>query len=77
MPDVDEEGRLASRTQAHLRHDDPHRDRPHTQGVALARALRRKDHEVYLHADVTEKLAVAGSIVPPSLKRGRFRLPTH
>jgi len=34
-----------------------------------------KTTEVYLHADVSEKLAIAGAVVPPSLKRGRFRAP--
>jgi site-specific recombinase XerD len=31
--------------------------------------------EVYLRADVGEKLAVAGAVVPISLRRGRFRAP--
>jgi site-specific recombinase XerD len=35
----------------------------------------QKTTEIYLHADVTEKIAIAGSVVPPSLKRGRFRVP--
>jgi site-specific recombinase XerD len=34
-----------------------------------------KTTEVYLHADVSEKLAIAGAVVPPSLQRGRFRAP--
>jgi site-specific recombinase XerD len=34
-----------------------------------------KTTEVYLHADVSEKLAIAGAVVPPSLQRGRFRVP--
>ena len=34
-----------------------------------------KTTEVYLRADVGEKLAIAGSVVPPSLRRGRFRPP--
>jgi site-specific recombinase XerC len=34
-----------------------------------------KTTEVYLRADVSEKLAVAGAVVPPSLRRGRFRAP--
>jgi integrase/recombinase XerD len=34
-----------------------------------------KTTEVYLHADVSEKLAIAGAVVPPSLRRGRFRAP--
>ena len=31
--------------------------------------------EVYLRADPTEKLEVIESIMPPALKRGRFRAP--
>ena len=31
--------------------------------------------EVYLRADPTEKLDAMGAVVPPSLKRGRFRAP--
>ena len=31
--------------------------------------------EVYLRADVGEKPAVAGAVVPPSLRPGRFRAP--
>jgi site-specific recombinase XerD len=31
--------------------------------------------EIYLHADISDKIAVAGSVVPPSLTRGRFRPP--
>jgi site-specific recombinase XerD len=34
-----------------------------------------KTTEVYLHADLDEKLAIAGAVVPPSLKRGRFSPP--
>lgn len=29
--------------------------------------------EVYLRADSTEKLDAMGAVMPPSLKRGRFR----
>jgi len=35
----------------------------------------QKTTEVYLHADITEKLAIAGAVVPPSLRRGRFTVP--
>jgi site-specific recombinase XerC len=31
--------------------------------------------EIYLRADPTEKLDVMSAVVPPSLKRGRFRAP--
>ena len=34
-----------------------------------------KTTEMYLRADVGEKLAVAGAVIPPSLRRGRFRAP--
>lgn len=34
-----------------------------------------KTTEMYLHADVDEKLAIVGAVVPPSLKRGRFNVP--
>lgn len=34
-----------------------------------------KTTEVYLRADVGEKLAVAGAVVPPTLRPGRFRAP--
>jgi integrase/recombinase XerD len=34
-----------------------------------------KTTEVYRRADVGEKLAVAGAVVPPSLRSGRFRVP--
>jgi len=36
---------------------------------------RYKTTEVYLRADVGEKLAVARAIIPPSLRRGRFPVP--
>jgi hypothetical protein len=31
--------------------------------------------EVYLRADPTEKLEAISALVPPALKRGRFRAP--
>ena len=31
--------------------------------------------EVYLRADPTEKLETMSAVVPPTLKRGRFRAP--
>jgi integrase/recombinase XerD len=34
-----------------------------------------KTTEMYLHADVDEKLAIVGAVVPPSLRRGRFTVP--
>ena len=34
-----------------------------------------KTTEVYLRADPTENLDAMAAVVPPSLKRGRFRAP--
>jgi integrase/recombinase XerD len=34
-----------------------------------------KTTQVYLHADPTEKLEAIDSVIPPSLRRGRFRVP--
>ena len=31
--------------------------------------------EIYLRADPTEKLEAIEAVIPPSLKRGRFRAP--
>jgi len=36
-----------------------------------------KTTQVYLRADPTEKLDAVESIIPPTLRRGRYRAPDH
>ncbi|VTZ65862.1 Integrase [Sinorhizobium medicae] len=58
-----------------LRHAHASGDGRHSQGSDVARSRHSPEHEIYLHADPSEKLEMLDALAPLGIKPGKFRPP--
>jgi len=53
----------------------PDARRPHAVATPFAAQLCIRTTEIYLRMDPSEKLEAVEAVIPPALRRGRFKAP--